>query len=189
MPPSRRPSSTAVPTVGCPANGNSAAGVKMRSLARCAEFSGGSTNTVSGRLNSRAIACMASLLKPSGSSTTASGLPAKRVSVKTSRCGNGAARCEPPRAVGANAAAYTSGGNCRPGVRGLASDASMKNSAPQFRLRDGYGSTRPTAASIGRSAAMATTWLLTGSPFMPRTDSVTLPSRQSMSTVPKLAAP
>ncbi len=41
----------------------------------------------------------------------------------------------------------------------------------------------------GRSAAMATTWLLTGSPFMPRTDSVTLPSRQSMSTVPKLAAP
>ena len=45
---------------------------------------GGSTNTVSGRLNSRAIPCIASPFRPSGSSTTASGFPAKRVSVNTS---------------------------------------------------------------------------------------------------------
>src|SRR5213078_3099962 len=45
---------------------------------------GGNTNTVSERLNSRAIACIAAVSSPSGSSTTASGLPAKRFSVNTS---------------------------------------------------------------------------------------------------------
>ena len=83
-PPSRRASSTAVPTVGCPANGNSRAGVKMRSLARLALSAGGNTNTVSDRLNSRAIFCIAGVSSPSGSSTTASGLPARRLSVNTS---------------------------------------------------------------------------------------------------------
>ncbi len=77
-------SSTAVPTVGWPANGSSRAGVKMRSRARCAGSSGANTNTVSGWLNSRAIACIAAASSPSGSSTTASGLPAKRRSVNTS---------------------------------------------------------------------------------------------------------
>src|SRR3954465_7492921 len=83
-PPSRDASSTAVPTVGWPAKGSSFAGVKMRSLARCDLFSGGCTNTVSDRLNSRAIDCIAAVSRPSGSSTTASGLPAKRFSVNTS---------------------------------------------------------------------------------------------------------
>jgi hypothetical protein len=51
-------SRNAVPTVGCPAKGNSARGVKMRNfLAPCA-LAGGSTNTVSERLNSAAIACI-----------------------------------------------------------------------------------------------------------------------------------
>ena len=67
---------TAVPTVGWPANGSSRAGVKMRTRAECAGFSAGSTNTVSDRLNSRAIVCMAASSSPSASSTTASGLPA-----------------------------------------------------------------------------------------------------------------
>ena len=84
-PPSKRASSTAVPTIGCPAKGSSRLGVKMRMQARCAASRGGSTNTVSDRLNSRAIACMASSASPSASSTTASGLPANGRSVKTSR--------------------------------------------------------------------------------------------------------
>src|SRR5581483_2007401 len=84
-PPSMRLSSTAVPTVGCPAKGSSAPGVKMRSLARCFFSSAGSTNTVSGWLNSRAMLCIASPDSPSASSTTASGLPEKRFSVNTSR--------------------------------------------------------------------------------------------------------
>ena len=52
---------------------------------------GGNTNTVSGRLNSRAIVCMAAVSSPSASSTTASGLPAKRCAVNTSRVKNGGA--------------------------------------------------------------------------------------------------
>ena len=56
---------TAVPTVGWPAKGSSCAGVKMRALAECAGFSAGSTKTVSERLNSRAIACIAALSRPS----------------------------------------------------------------------------------------------------------------------------
>ena len=65
-PPSSSASSTAVPTVGWPANGSSRAGVKMRSRARCSGSSGGNTNTVSGRLNSRAIVCIAAVSRPSG---------------------------------------------------------------------------------------------------------------------------
>jgi len=53
----------------------------------CAVFSGSCglrMNAVSDRLNSRAIACSASVGRSSASSTTASGLPAYGVSVKTS---------------------------------------------------------------------------------------------------------
>ena len=45
---------------------------------------GARTNTVSARLNSRAIFCMRASSSPSASSTTASGLPASGASVKTS---------------------------------------------------------------------------------------------------------
>ena len=47
-------------------------------------FSGFSTNTVSGRLNSRAMACICPVSSASASSTTASGLPASRRFVNTS---------------------------------------------------------------------------------------------------------
>ena len=65
-----------VPMVGWPANGNSRPGVKIRILAEWAGFLGSNTNTVSDRLNSRAILCMRAPSRPSQSSTTASGLPA-----------------------------------------------------------------------------------------------------------------
>ena len=45
---------------------------------------GGNTNTVSGRLYSRATLCIAAVSRPPNSKTTASGLPAKRLVVKTS---------------------------------------------------------------------------------------------------------
>ena len=48
----------------------------MRIAARWPGFSGGETKTVSDRLNSRAMACIASVSSPSDWSTTASGLPA-----------------------------------------------------------------------------------------------------------------
>jgi hypothetical protein len=67
---------------------SSRAEVKMRTRARWAEFSGANTNTVSGWLNSRATACIAAVSSPSLSSTTASGLPAKRRSVNTSSVTN-----------------------------------------------------------------------------------------------------
>jgi len=57
----------------------------MRTRARWAGSAGANTNTVSGWLNSRAIACIAAASSASLSSTTASGLPAKRRSVNTSR--------------------------------------------------------------------------------------------------------
>ena len=79
-----RPISTAAPIVGCPAKGNSRVGVKMRSRAVFTGSRGGSTKTVSERLNSRAIACIRSSSSPSQSRTTASGLPASGSSVKTS---------------------------------------------------------------------------------------------------------
>ena len=75
----------AVPIVGCPAKGSSAAGVKMRSAAVLTGSRGAEQKTVSDKLNSRAIFCIAASSRPSESSTTASGLPASLVSVKTSR--------------------------------------------------------------------------------------------------------
>src|SRR5215467_5635724 len=61
----------------------------MRTRAVLPRLSGLSTNTVSGWPNSRAIDCMVSVSSPSASSTTASGLPAKRFSVKTSSVAKG----------------------------------------------------------------------------------------------------
>ncbi len=62
-----------MPTVGWPAKGSSRAGVKMRNRARWRGSSGGSTNTVSDRLNSLAMACIAAPSRPSESRTTARG--------------------------------------------------------------------------------------------------------------------
>ena len=56
----------AVPIVGWPAKGSSRPGVKMRTRAECAGFSGFRTNTVSDRLSSRAIACICSAVEPVG---------------------------------------------------------------------------------------------------------------------------
>ena len=77
-------STSALPTVGWPANGTSCAGVKILSLRVWAGSSGGRTKTVSDRLNSRAIACICSPARPAASGSTASGLPPKIRSVNTS---------------------------------------------------------------------------------------------------------
>src|ERR1700722_6442504 len=82
--PRRNVSTSAVPTVGWPANGISLPGVKMRAPAVLPAALGLSTNTVSGWLNSRATTCMVALSMPSASNTTPSELPAKRLVVKTS---------------------------------------------------------------------------------------------------------
>jgi len=70
--------------VGCPAKGSSVPGVKILSRAVLPGSSGLSTNTVSDRFISFAIACMRSAGIPSAASTTASWLPARALSVKTS---------------------------------------------------------------------------------------------------------
>ena len=75
---------SAVPTLGWPAKPNSTVGVKMRTTASNPGSAGAQTNEVSEYPNSAAIACICSVLRPSPSSTTASGLPPKGVSVKTS---------------------------------------------------------------------------------------------------------
>lgn len=74
----------AAPTVGCPAKGNSAPGVKIRSRAVWSGLSGGRTNTVSERFISLAMRCMVSPSRPLESMKTASGLPPKIRSLKTS---------------------------------------------------------------------------------------------------------
>ncbi len=81
----------AVPMVGWPANESSRAGVKKRTRAECAGLLGFSTNAVSDRLSSRAMLCICSVLRASASLTTASGLPQKRRSVKTSSVCSGSA--------------------------------------------------------------------------------------------------
>lgn len=77
-------SSTAVPTVGCPANGSSTAGVKMRSFRVPASVWAGSTKTVSDRFNSAAMRCICPVERPWPSGKTASGLPPNTRSVNTS---------------------------------------------------------------------------------------------------------
>jgi hypothetical protein len=74
---------TAAPTLGCPANGNSVSGVKIRAR-YVPPASGGSTNTDSDRLNSRASVCIWSPPSAAAPNTTASGFPAKGRSVNTS---------------------------------------------------------------------------------------------------------
>ncbi len=70
-------STCAVPMVGWPAKGSSAAGVKMRRRRVCPGRSGGRTKTVSDRLSSRATACICRPESPAASGNTASGLPPK----------------------------------------------------------------------------------------------------------------
>src|SRR4029078_8376291 len=62
----------------------SALRLKMRTRAEFFGSSAGSTNVVSLRLNSAASDCSSWSLSPRASGTTASGLPPKRCSVKTS---------------------------------------------------------------------------------------------------------
>ena len=81
---SRSPASTtAVPSTGWPANGSSAAGVKMRMRASPPSRLG-SSNTVSERFSSRATRGIVASSMPAASEKTASALPSSGVSVKTS---------------------------------------------------------------------------------------------------------
>ncbi len=84
----RSATETAVPTLGWPANGSSAAGVKIRTRAVVAAFSGGNTNVVSDRLNSAAMRCMSVVDRASAPYTTATGLPPNAWSVNTSNVSN-----------------------------------------------------------------------------------------------------
>jgi hypothetical protein len=77
-----------VPTLGWPANGISLVRLKIRTRAVFAAFSGGTTKVVSLRLNSAARDCISPSDRPPASGKTASGLPPKRRSVKTSTVTN-----------------------------------------------------------------------------------------------------
>ena len=79
-----RASAKALPIVGCPAIGISALGVKIRSRKSVPRCSGGRMKVVSEKFISLAIACMALAARPRPSRNTASGLPPKSRSVKTS---------------------------------------------------------------------------------------------------------
>ena len=78
------PSTNAVPSVGWPANGSSTAGVKILMRTSASSFEGGRTNTVSERFVSFASACIVSSSRSRASVKTASWLPARGTSVKTS---------------------------------------------------------------------------------------------------------
>ena len=73
----------AVPMFGWPANGTSKAGVKIRTY-RVFPFSGGKTNELSEKLNSRAICCICLSESPSASGNTARGFPPNLFFVNTS---------------------------------------------------------------------------------------------------------
>ena len=77
-----------VPMVGCPANGTSRAGVKMRTRAAQSPRVGFRRKVVSEQFISRAIFCITPPSGPSAPSTTASGFPPNTVSVNTSTCKN-----------------------------------------------------------------------------------------------------
>ena len=79
-----RASANVVPMVGWPAIGISSPGVKIRMRTSVPGVSGGSTNVVSEKFISFAIACIVSSASPRPSRKTASWLPPKRWSVKTS---------------------------------------------------------------------------------------------------------
>src|SRR3989442_12690734 len=74
----------ALPSTGCPANGSSLNGVKIRILA-CPPLSAGYTKTVSEKFISRAIGCRRCSGTSRASVKTASWLPASGRSVKTSQ--------------------------------------------------------------------------------------------------------
>ena len=76
-------STSAAPSVGCPANGISWRGLKIR-IRAVPSAAAGSTNTVSEKPISRASACIVPSSRPRASVKTASWLPASRVDVKTS---------------------------------------------------------------------------------------------------------
>src|ERR1700734_3868854 len=88
----------AVPTLGWPANGISARGVKMRTWAVCSRFCGGRTKGVSARLNSVAMACICGALSARASGKTASGLPPNWRSVNTSTVKNSSCMARAPAA-------------------------------------------------------------------------------------------
>ena len=69
-----RASTYAVPISGCPANGSSVRGMKIRTRA-VPPRSAGSRKTISERLSSRAIACILASSRPEPFVKTASGLP------------------------------------------------------------------------------------------------------------------
>jgi len=77
-------STNAAPSVGWPANGSSADGVKMRILTSASAVVAGSTKTDSERFVSRASACMSASPRSRASVKTASAFPARGSSVKTS---------------------------------------------------------------------------------------------------------
>ncbi len=79
-----RASAKVVPIVGCPAIGSSSPGVKILTRMSVSVRSGGSTKVVSEKFISFAIARMVSVDRPRPSRKTASWLPPKRWSVKTS---------------------------------------------------------------------------------------------------------
>jgi len=84
-PPPIRPSSTAVPTVGWPANGNSRAGVKDAKPCAMEESDAGKTKTVSGWLNSNARSPASPRFSSRfGNRARRERLPTKRRSVNTS---------------------------------------------------------------------------------------------------------
>src|SRR5437763_7704986 len=79
------PRAKADPSTGCPANGSSTHGVKIRMRASACEASdAGSTKTVSERFSSRAARCISSGSSPDPSRNTATGLPYSGSSVNTS---------------------------------------------------------------------------------------------------------
>ena len=80
----RAASTCAVPTVGCPANGSSPPGVKIRTFRVLSGSSAGRTNVVSEKLNSRAMAAISPVERPRASCTTPSWFPPNARVVKTS---------------------------------------------------------------------------------------------------------
>ena len=114
----------AVPIVGCPANGSSALGVKMRMRRVCCDDSGGRTKTVSEKLNSRAALCIWTVVRFRPSERTASWLPPKMRSVKTSAVRKRwrmSVRCRPVGSRQTSAAGSSRQARARP-VRNLARD-------------------------------------------------------------------
>ena len=78
------PRTNAVPSVGCPAKGISAAGVKMRMRTSASGVVGGRTKTLSANIISFASACIVSGSRSRASVKTAIWFPVSGVSVKTS---------------------------------------------------------------------------------------------------------